>query len=195
MSDRPPQLVILAGPNGAGKTTASKRLLRDTLAVSPFVNADTIARGLSEFEPESAAIEAGKIMISRMRDLVAKRTSFAIETTLASRSLAGFIRTARKDHGYSVTLYFLWLPSADLAVKRVAERVLLGGHHVPEEVVRRRYERGIANFVSLYIHMVDEWAVYNSSESLGLSLVATGGMLIETLINSATVWDNMLERR
>jgi predicted ABC-type ATPase len=154
--------VILAGPNGAGKSTAAPELLQGALAVNEFVNADVIARGLSAFDPESAAIAAGRVMLARIRELAEQRVSFAFETTLASRSFAPWLRDLRAS-GYTVHLFFLWLSSADLAVERVAERVAAGGHSIPADTVRRRYRAGIRNFFSLYQTVVNSWALYNAS--------------------------------
>jgi predicted ABC-type ATPase len=129
-SSHRPSVVILAGPNGAGKSTVAPALLHGALAVNEFVNADVIASGLSAFDPESAAIAAGRVMLSRIRELASQRVNFAFETTLASRSFAPWLRQLATS-GYAVHLVYLWLPSADFAVERVAERVRAGGHNVP----------------------------------------------------------------
>src|SRR5207245_5581410 len=126
MSELRPSIVILAGPNGAGKSTVAPALLRGALAVNEFVNADVIASGLSAFDPDSAAIAAGRVMLARIRELASQRVNFAFETTLASRSFAPWLRQLVTS-GYSAHLVFLWLPSADFAVDRVAERVRTGG--------------------------------------------------------------------
>src|SRR5688572_21351805 len=129
MTEKRPLVVVLAGPNGAGKSTSAGLILRDALAVSEFVNADSIAGGLSAFRPETVALAAGRIMLARMRTLAAARADFAFETTLASRSFAPRLAAMKRD-GYEVHLAFLSLPSPDLAVARVAERVAMGGHDV-----------------------------------------------------------------
>ena len=129
-------VVVLGGPNGAGKSTAAPRLLRGSLRVEEFVNADTLAQGLSAFRPENAAVEAGRIMLARLDYLESLRKSFAFESTLSSRSLAR--RLARlKEHAYTVHIVYLWLPTVELALARVAERVRAGGHDVPADAVRR----------------------------------------------------------
>lgn len=151
-----PSVVVLGGPNGAGKSTAAPALLQGALAVNEFVNADVIARGLSAFAPESAAIAAGRVMLGRLHELAAQRVTFAFETTLASRSFAPWLRSLRVS-GYEVQLVFLWLPSADFAVERVAARVRAGGHNVPAETVRRRYHAGLRNFFSLYEPVASSW--------------------------------------
>jgi len=172
LSDPRPSVVILAGPNGAGKSTAAPALLHGTLAVNEFVNADVIARGLSAFDPDSAAIAAGRVMLARLRELAGQRVSFAFETTLASRTFAPWLRGLRAS-GYHVQLVFLWLPSADFAVERVADRVRAGGHNVPEETVRRRYRAGLRNFFNLYKPLASAWRLYDTS-SPDPRLVAEG---------------------
>lgn len=162
MTETRPSVVILAGPNGAGKSTVASALLRGALAVNEFVNADVIASGLSAFDPDSAAIAAGRVMLARIRELASQRVNFAFETTLASRSFAPWLRQLVTS-GYSAHLVFLWLPSADFAVDRVAERVRTGGHNVPPETVRRRYAAGLRNFFLLYQPLVSGWVLYDSS--------------------------------
>lgn len=170
---KPPSVVVLAGPNGAGKSTAAPALLHGRLAVEQFVNADEIARGLAGFAPETAAIPAGRIMLARLKELARSRANFAFETTLASRSFAPWLASLVAG-GYRFHLVFLWLPSADLAVARVADRVRLGGHNVPEETIRRRYRAGIGNFNRLYRPIATDWRVYDNSESNAMRLVARG---------------------
>ncbi|MDR3622782.1 MAG: zeta toxin family protein [Paludisphaera borealis] len=167
-----PSVIVLAGPNGAGKSTAAPALLRGRLAVDAFVNADAIARGLSGFAPETVAMQAGRIMLARLKTLAAARDDFAFETTLASRSFAPWLKSLVAD-GYRFHLVFLWLPSADLAVARVADRVRQGGHDVPEETIRRRYAAGIQNFTRLYRPIATSWQLYNAETSSRL-LVAHG---------------------
>lgn len=158
-----PAVVILAGPNGAGKSTAAPALLQGTLGIAEFVNADDIARGLSPFNPEGAAIAAGRIMLARMRELTEKRVSFAFETTLASRSFAPWLRNLR-DRGYVVHLFFLWLPRSELAVSRVADRVRMGGHNIPLASIQRRHESGIRNFFSLYESIATTWTMFDATD-------------------------------
>lgn len=162
MSEARPNIVILAGPNGAGKSTAAPELLQGALGVNEFVNADVIARGLSAFDPDSAAIGAGRVMLSRVRELAEQRVSFAFETTLASRTFAPWLRDLAVS-GYAVHLVFLWLSSADLALERVADRVRRGGHNVPAATVRRRYDAGLRNFFRLYEPLASTWRLYNAS--------------------------------
>lgn len=182
-----PHIMILAGPNGAGKSTMSTHLFSGETPVRHYVNADTIAKGLSAFRSEEMAFEAGRIMLAHLRDLAQHRASFAFETTLATRAFAPWLRQL-KDDGYRFHLFFLWLPSADTAVSRVLDRVRLGGHHVPEETVRRRYQRGIANFFTLYQPMADEWRVYDNSHADQRVLIAKGaGTMGEVLVPQSWV--------
>ena len=164
MTDARPSVVILAGPNGAGKSTVAPALLEGALGVTEFVNADDIARGLSAFNPDGASIAAGRIMLSRLHELGRQRVSFAFETTLASRSFAPWLKEL-KASGYTVHILFLWLPSAEFAVARVAERVRDGGHNVPHETVRRRYGKGLRNLFGLYEEIASTWRLYDASGS------------------------------
>ncbi len=159
---KPPQVFIIAGPNGAGKSTLAPFLLRDTFGLLEFVNADTIAAGLSAFSPESVTFEAGRIMLTRLRDLARQRLSFAFETTLATRSYANRIAGLKRE-GYEFQLLYICLRSPELAVERVRSRVRLGGHNVSEMVVRRRYESGARNFFQLYRSLADSWRIYDNS--------------------------------
>lgn len=157
-----PNVVVIAGPNGSGKSTTAPKLLRDTLKVDHFINADAIASGLSAFAPDRAAFPAGRIMLQRMTELAGLRENFSLESTLSSRSLAPRIVKLRAN-GYVVHLIFLWLVDANLAVKRVAERVKAGGHGIPEEIVRRRYTRSIGNFFNIYRPIADSWLMLDNS--------------------------------
>jgi predicted ABC-type ATPase len=164
MSHTPPTVVVLGGINGAGKTTASREILVNVLRIPRFVNADTIARGLNAFDVESEAVRAGRIMLEHLRELAAARLSFAFETTLAARTYAPWLESLRAA-GYETLLYYYWLNSPDTAVARVATRVQAGGHHIPEETIRRRYARSVRNFLELYRPIADEWRVYDNSKA------------------------------
>jgi len=157
-----PNLYIIAGCNGAGKTTASYTVLPEALECRIFVNADEIARGLSPFEPEAVAIQAGRIMLQRIDDLIVRGQDFAFETTLSTKSYVQTIEKAQALN-YHVTLVYFWLKSPQLAIERVRERVAKGGHHVPNDVVFRRYERGLSNFFNLYLPICDYWMLVNNS--------------------------------
>lgn len=140
MASSAPAMAVLAGPNGAGKTPMAPWLLRDGWGIRDFVNADEVAKGLSAFHPERVALVAGQMALDRMRQLSQSRKSFAIETTLAARTCVGMIKKLRVE-GYRVHLVYVWLPNAELAVRRVADRARAGGHHIEDDVVRRRYQR------------------------------------------------------
>ena len=157
-----PNVIVIAGPNGAGKSTLAPALLRDTFGILEYVNADTIAEGLSAFAPEDASFDAGRVMLGRLHDLASEGRDFAFETTLASRFYAVWLKEL-KEKGYRVSLIFLWLDNVDLAVERVRERVRVGGHDIPEETIRRRYDRGLKNLFELYIQLVNAWSVRDTS--------------------------------
>lgn len=175
-----PDLVVIAGPNGAGKSTAAPLLIGERLGIAEFVNADVIAAGLSAFAPERVAIEAGRLMLRRLDELAKSGADFAFETTLASRSFAPWIAKLRRESRYRFHLIYLWLPSAEVSVRRVAERVRLGGHSVPADIVRRRYERGLANFLTLYSPIADWWGMYDNSGSARLVAERTAGRPVRT---------------
>ena len=173
-------LYIIAGCNGAGKTTASNTILPKSLLVKEFVNADEIAKGLSPFNPESVAIEAGRLMLKRIDDLLEAGESFSIETTLATKSYVNLVRKAH-ERGYIVHLLFFWLESVELAKQRVAERVACGGHNIPMPVIERRYKAGIKNLFELYMREADVWVLYDNNGKSGVRL-AFGGRNVPTRI-------------
>ncbi len=183
-----PAVVVIGGPNGAGKSTVAPVLLQGALAVNEYVNADTIASGISGFRPETVALAAGEIMLRRLDVLAEQRLSFAFETTLASRSFVSRL-TALRQSCYEVTIVILWLASAELAISRVQERVRSGGHHVPEDIVRRRYNRGLENFFRLYRQVCHDWRFYDNSGSDGARLIASGGA--EPKVVDAPLWHNL----
>ncbi len=187
MSNR--NVIILSGPNGAGKSTAAPVLLRGTLAVEEFVNADAIARGLSAFNPEGAGLEAGRIMLKRLDELATSGANFAFETTLASRSFAAKMEKWIAT-GYRFHLVHLWLPSPDMCVARVANRVREGGHHIPEETIRRRYRAGLFNFFELYQPLAFSWRLYDNS-IMKRELVATGRYRDEKRIAQSIKWKQL----
>lgn len=156
-----PVLYIIAGCNGAGKTTASYTILPEMLECKQFINADEIAKGLSPFNPESVAIEAGKLMLQRIDFLLEQRSTFAIETTLATRSYINLVKNAHSK-GYQVVLLFFWLSSPEMALERVAKRVKEGGHNIPVETIFRRYWLGIKNLFNLFIPIVDKWMLVDN---------------------------------
>lgn len=186
-----PHLIIIAGPNGAGKSTAAPALLKDALHMDNFVNADIIAQGLCAYQPEKAAIAAGRIMLDRVHTLADEKANFAFETTLASRSFATWIPNLKKQ-GYQFHLVFLWLKTVDLAIFRVRERVKTGGHSVPEETIRRRYFAGLKNFFKLYTPLADSWQFYDNSDS-NLFLIASKTNKNDPIIKDIELWEQLLE--
>jgi predicted ABC-type ATPase len=190
VSDVAPNVVILAGPNGAGKSTAAPMILQDLLAIDEFVNADVIAQGLSGFGPERAGLAAGRIMLARLRELARQRSGFAFESTLASKSFAPWIADLVRT-GYHFHLVFLWLPSPDMAVARVAQRVREGGHDVPELTIRRRYEAGLSNFFRLYQPMTSSWRLCDNSRASGLKLIASGEASLTRVVADLATWEQI----
>jgi predicted ABC-type ATPase len=182
-----PVVVAVSGPNGAGKSTVAPALLEEALGVIEYVNADVIAQGLAGFGPESAAMEAGRIMLRRIKSLAARRHSFAFETTLSSRTFAPWLR-GLADSGYTVAVMFFWLPSPELAIGRVRSRVALGGHDVREEVVRRRYRSSIANFVKLYAPLADAWWLYDNEGAGEPRLIASKHQGLTPVVHDAAGW-------
>jgi predicted ABC-type ATPase len=156
------RIIVIAGPNGAGKTTFAREFLPHEGNCPDFITADLIAAGLSPVQPESAALRAGRLMLEQMHEKVCRGISFAFETTLSGRAYLKFLRHCR-NQGYHILLVFLSLPSADMAVARVAARVAQGGHNIPEADIRRRFAAGITNFRDLYKEVVDAWALYDNS--------------------------------
>ncbi len=155
------RIVIIAGPNGAGKTTFAEEFLAHEANCPTFINADAIARGLGGFTPETVAIQAGRLMLTEIATRFERGENFAFETTLSGLSYANHSQKWRKA-GYHVKLIFIRLPSADVAVERVRARVIMGGHHVAEDVVRRRFDLGLKNLQNIYRKLVDSWIVYDN---------------------------------
>ncbi len=169
-------LYIIAGCNGAGKTTASFNVLPQILDCKEFVNADEIAKGLSPFSPESVAIQAGKLMLERIEHLLQERVTFAIETTLATRSYQTLVKKAQQ-RGYTVQLLFFWLQSPEVAAQRVKKRVAEGGHDIPVETIYRRYRAGLKNLFEIFLPIVDWWALYDNN--FHTRLIADSGEVID----------------
>ena len=180
-------IYIISGCNGAGKTTASFTILPEILNCKEFVNADEIARGLSPFQPDKVAFEAGRIMLERFNYLVKTEQTFAIETTLATKIYKGKIEIAI-ELGYSVRLLFFWLPTVQMAIDRVAIRVSEGGHNIPDDIVTRRYFRGMQNLLKIYIPLCNEWAVFDNSD--GQPLLLARGLKKEITVINKKIWNN-----
>jgi predicted ABC-type ATPase len=157
-----PTVYVIAGPNGAGKTTFASEFLPGFVQCREFLNADLIAAGLSPFAPETQNVRAGRLLLERIRELAEERADFGFETTLSGRTYVKLLGDM-KASGYRVVLFFLWLPSAEMAVARVENRVRQGGHNVPAEDVRRRYGTGVRNLFRLYRPLLDGWWLYDAS--------------------------------
>ena len=157
-----PNLYIIGGPNGAGKTTVAFEVFPEVIRSHEFVNADFIAKGLSAFNTDSVAVPAGRLMLERLRELKSRKKDFAFESTLASRSFVPFLNSCKLD-GYTVTLLYIWIKTSDIAVERVRRRKIEGGHGIPAEVVRRRYDRSVSNLVNLYMPLADKWKIYDNT--------------------------------
>ena len=181
-----PNLYIIAGCNGAGKTTASNTILPEILQCHEFVNADNIAFGISPFNIEGAAFEAGRIMLRRLDLLLHEGVDFAFETTLATRSYVSFIHQA-KTMGYKVSLVYIWIQSPALAKQRVAARVSRGGHNIPDDVIERRYHRGISNLLNLFIPICDYWVVADNTRNR-LERIAEGEGSFGLRIINHDIW-------
>lgn len=186
-----PRLYILSGCNGAGKTTASYTVLPEQLNLDEYVNADEIAERLCPQDPKKEAIRASRIMMERIEELMSKGESFAVETTLATRAFARIIADAQKL-GYTVTLFFFWLRSPQLAIERVARRYAAGGHTVPEDIITRRYEQGIDYLKKIYIPLCDFWVIVDNSET-EVRKVASGGLTINTQIFDHQIYNHIME--
>ena len=162
MRKKSPNLFIIAGPNGAGKTTFAREFLPHDAKCENFVNADLIAQGLSPFSPEAAGIKAGRLLLKQIHEFAERRADFAFETTLAGKTYVQLLRKL-KQQGYAIHLFFLWIPSVELAVARIKNRVAQGGHDVPVTDVRRRFGRSVQNFLKVYRPLFDSWTVFDTS--------------------------------
>lgn len=159
-----PRLFIIAGCNGSGKTTASYSVLPEMLECTQYVNSDEFAKSIAPFDPDSASVSAGRFMLMRIKYLFDRKEDFCIESTLATRSLLRMLLEA-KSNGYTVTLIYLWLNSPELAIARVHDRVLAGGHNTPEPIIRRRYLMGLKYFFDEYIPECDRWILADNSKT------------------------------
>ena len=180
-----PELYLFGGPNGAGKTTTSLKVLEE-LSCRHFVNADAIASGLEPLAGEDISFRAGVLMMKRVREFAESGVDFASESTLAARAWVPLIRRCQ-TRGYTFNLIYVWLPSADLAVERVNARVRAGGHSIPEDTIRRRYEAGLQNLRELYLPLANAWKVYDNSRPRRI-LVAHGGASCDTKVLQAAQW-------
>jgi len=184
-----PNIYIIAGCNGAGKTTASFTVLPEMLDCKEFVNADEIAKGLSPFQPETVSFHAGRIMLERIIELIDFEVDFAFETTLTTISYKNTIELAKKK-GYKITLLFFWLNDVKLAIERVATRVSEGGHNIPEDVIIRRYFKGLANLTNVFINICDYWIVIDNSNN-PYKFIAEGAINLPVTIYDNLIWNEI----
>jgi predicted ABC-type ATPase len=184
-----PNLYIIAGCNGAGKTTASFTILPEMLNCREFVNADEIAKGLSPFQPEKVAFASGRLMLARIKELILLNQDFAFETTLSTKSYHSLIGYAR-NRGYTIILIFIWLKYPELAIERVASRVKNGGHFIPDEIVKRRYKRGLKNLFEIYLHDADHAIVIDNSINDPL-IIARGKWDFDWEILNSDIWNSI----
>jgi predicted ABC-type ATPase len=191
MGEEHPVVFVLAGPNGAGKSTAAPLLIHEMAGIERYINADAIARGLSPFDPKMSAVAAGRVMLLHMDELAAERQNFAIETTLAGVRLAKRLERLR-DAGYQIHIVYLWLPSPELAVERVAQRVRLGGHSIDEPVIKRRYFRSLENFMEIYRPSVRSWRVYDNAGPSPRAIASGSGDAVQ--IDDREKWDTFVEQ-
>lgn len=161
-ASKPPTIYVIAGPNGSGKTTFAAEFLPEFVNCREFLNADLIAAGLSPFAPETQNVRAGRLLLQRIAELARERADFGFETTLSGRTYVKMLADMRAS-GYQVLLFYLWLPNADMAVARVANRVKQGGHDVPAADIRRRYSTGLRNLFEMYLPVLNGWWLYDAS--------------------------------
>lgn len=185
------RIFMIAGPNGAGKTTTAMSFISSEM-IDEFLNADEIARGLAPLHPESMSLTASKLMLKRLKELLDANKTFAFETTGAGTNYIKHLKEAQaKD--YEVHLMFLWLPSPDLAVKRVAKRVEQGGHHIPEETVRRRYYLGIKNLIIHYLPLVDRALILDNSVAGSTKIIAKKHVKDDLKVEELIIWNGIQE--
>lgn len=187
-----PNIIIIAGANGSGKSTVAPILLQHAVHIDNFVNADVIAQGLSAYQPEKVAIQAGRVMLNRIHQLAQENATFAFETTLATLTFAPWIKKLKKN-GYQFHLIFLWLKTIELAIFRVQERIKMGGHAVPEAVIRRRYHAGLKNFFNLYKPIADSWRFYDNSNTNEPSPIASEIQGNSLIVEKKIIWQQLLK--
>jgi predicted ABC-type ATPase len=183
-----PEIFIFSGCNGSGKSTLANQILSSLKPSPEFVNADIIAAQLNPDDVDVVAITASRLMLNRINNLASQKVNFAFETTLAARSFARFLKKCKAE-GYKINLIYLWLDSPDLAIERVARRVASGGHDIPRDIIRRRYQRGIKNFFELYSPLADRWIVYENSNQR--QKVAEKPFAQSQIIYQSTVWQQI----
>ena len=189
--NRNPQVYIIAGPNGSGKTTFATEFLPNYADCPTFINADTIAHGLSGFSPDAVALKAGRILLEQIEAYAAKRIDFAFETTLSGTNYLRRLRDL-KNEGYSAHLFFLWIPDVRLSLARIASRVKMGGHDIAEKVVRRRFHKGTENFFKRYQGAVDSWMLFDNSGRVPYLIAERKSG--KTKVSDQNLYDNVLRR-
>lgn len=183
---------MIAGPNGAGKTTTATSLMSNAPLIYEYINADEIAHGLAPMHPESMSLTASRLMIKRLKELLDASKSFAFETTGAGTNYIKHLKVA-KAKDYEVHLMFLWLPSPDLAVKRVAKRVEQGGHHIPEDTIRRRYYAGLKNLIKYYLPISDSALILDNSIAELSKIIASKNLTDGLKIEQPNIWKEIEE--
>lgn len=186
------QIFMIAGPNGAGKTTIAKAWISNNPIIYEFINADEIARGLAPLHPENMALTASKLMIKRFKDLLDSKKSFAFETTAAGTNYIRHLK-ASQTQGYEIHLTFLWLSSPELAIKRVAHRVDQGGHHIPKDVIVRRYYSGLKNLIHFYLPLADKAIIFDNSITESNKIIAEKDIMKKLVIKDAIIWQKIEE--
>jgi predicted ABC-type ATPase len=187
---RRPNLYIIAGPNGAGKTTFARKFLPDYARCFEFVNVDLIASGLSPFDPERAALKAGRIMLEQIHSLAKRGVDFGFESTLSGKTYVRFLRGMKRG-GYSIHIFFLWMNDVELGLERIKLRVRNGGHAIPEATVRRRFGRSLANFLRVYRTLADSWTIFDNSGDVPRMIAFEESGKIEIL--DADLFNNLLK--
>ncbi|MGK7945183.1 MAG: zeta toxin family protein [Microcystaceae cyanobacterium] len=184
-----PELYIISGCNGSGKTTTAKQILPYFLDIYEYVNADEIAVGLSPFRPESVSLQAGKLMIKRLNELLNRQINFAFETTLSGLNYIRFIKKCQNQN-YQINLIYFWLKDPQLAIARVNQRVVSGGHNIPRDVIIRRYHRGQKNLIESYLPLCDTWIMFDNSKTV-TELVATYTSKQQTTIYQPEIFNKI----
>lgn len=185
-----PNVYVVSGPNGSGKTTFAREFLPNYVKCPNFVNTDYIAQGLSPFDPSDAAIRAGKLVLSRIREFSKNEEDFGFETTLAGRTHLNMFRRL-KGLGYRVHLFYLWVPAVDLSLLRIKNRVVEGGHDVLISDVRRRFTRSMDNFFNTYMPFADTWMLFDNSG--GRPVLAARRAAGDVIVESSEVYKNIME--
>lgn len=153
---------IVAGPNGSGKTTFAETFIVSSKPTTPFLNPDLIASGFDTNNSEKASFQAGRVLLTEIKEKISKGESFSFESTLSGLTYANILKEA-KLQGYKIQIYFIFLKKVSLNISRIKKRVSLGGHHIPTSTVRRRQLRCFENFWQIYRPLADKWFVLDNS--------------------------------